>query len=80
MGYGGNKQNCTVVSLTDGREVLVSYQTPVAAFIPGRGYVASETKWSQTTSRHVNDYAPGAARIPDAEFLALIAPMGGGRR
>lgn len=75
-------QNCTTVTLTDGREVLVSYQTPVAAFIPGRGYVASATKWSRTTSRHVNDFMPGehGERVPDAEFCQLIAPMGGGRR
>lgn len=77
-------QNCTTVALTDGREVLVSYQTPVAAFIPGRGYVRSAESWSRTTSKHVSQYCgkPGQGNtvVPDAEFLQLIAPMGGGRR
>lgn len=74
-------QNKTTVQLTDGREVLVSYSTPVAAHIPGVGYVASDTRWSVTTSKHVSQYAgKDCKRVSDAEFLALIAPMGGGRR
>lgn len=77
-------QNRTTVTLTDGREVLVSYQTPVAAHIPGRGYVRSDKRWSVTTSKHVSQYCgkPGQGNevVPDAEFLELIAPMGGGRR
>ena len=77
-------KNCTTVTLTDGREVLVSYQTPVAAFIPGRGYVRSAQSWSRTTSKHVSQYCgkpgQGCTVVSDAEFCTLIAPMGGGRR
>lgn len=77
-------QNQTRVQLTDGREVLVSYQTPVAAYIPGRGYVRSDKYWSRTTSKHVSQYCgrPGQGNevVPDVEFLKLISPMGGGRR
>ena len=34
--------------------VLYSYQTPVAAFVPGLGGLCSSHKYSTTTSRHVN--------------------------
>jgi len=38
-------------------EVLVSYDTPVAGFIPhGVGYVKTEEYYSKTTSRHINYY------------------------
>ncbi len=42
------------VELQNGTTVLYSYATPVAAFVPGRGGLCSSTKYSATTSRHVN--------------------------
>lgn len=48
--------NQTEVHLTNGTVVFVSYQTPVAAFIPGRGIVKTSTKWSVTTSKHINKF------------------------
>jgi hypothetical protein len=49
--------NQTVLELNDGNEVFFSYQTPVAAFVSGEGYVATETQYSKTTSRHIGNYA-----------------------
>ena len=46
--------NQTEVSLADGTEVLISYQTPVAALVPGQGWIRTATKWSATTTKHVN--------------------------
>jgi hypothetical protein len=51
--------NQTVIEYPDGVEVLYSYNTPVAAFVPGRGYVRSSTKYSVTTSKHVNSWVGG---------------------
>ena len=48
--------NQTVISYKDGLSVLFSYKTPVAAFVPGRGYVKSSSHYSKTTSRHVNSW------------------------
>jgi hypothetical protein len=48
---GSNK---TEVMLADGTEILFSYVTPVAARIPGRGFVRTSHKWSTTTSKHIN--------------------------
>lgn len=38
----------------DGVTILYSYQTPVAAFVPGKGGLCSNKHYSTTTSRHVN--------------------------
>ncbi|MBM4225076.1 MAG: hypothetical protein FJ167_09865 [Gammaproteobacteria bacterium] len=48
---GSNK---TEVELADGTCVLFSYSTPVAALVPGKGWIRTTTKWSVTTSKHIN--------------------------
>ncbi len=69
-------KNAQIVKLSDGREVLLSYGVPVAAFIPGRGYVRSAEKYSVTTSKHANGYAgKDSAVVPTAEFRDLVAPL-----
>ena len=40
--------------------VLFSYDTPVAAFILGRGYVRTDKFWSVTTSKHINQWLKDA--------------------
>jgi hypothetical protein len=44
----------TQVSLADGTEVLYSYSTPVAALVPGKGWIRTEQFYSKTTSKHIN--------------------------
>ena len=73
MRGSNSKANCRVLSLSNGREVLISYTTPVAGFVPGLGHVATERKYSVTTSRHVNQYAREAKVLPEAEFRSLFA-------
>lgn len=46
----------TQVSLADGTEVLFSYATPVAALVPGRGWMRTEKFYSITTSKHINKW------------------------
>ncbi len=41
-----SKDGCT--------EIVFSYETPVAALLPGKGRVKTEKKWSATTSRHIS--------------------------
>ena len=50
--------NQTSVSFNDGTEVFFSYKTPVAAYLPDRGYVKTDKFYSVTTSRHINKYLP----------------------
>jgi hypothetical protein len=46
--------NQTEVQLADGTCVLFSYKTPVAALVPGKGWIRSAVKYSATTTKHVN--------------------------
>ena len=69
--------NVSRMSLSDGRIVLFSYRLPVAVFVPGRGVVANETRYSATTSRHINQFADGAtiSRVTEPEFNVAIWPV-----
>lgn len=77
--------NTTTIQLIDGREILLSYGVPVAAFIPDwlgldgnrkPSYIKTARKFSVTTSRHANSYAgDGATMVDDAVFCKLITPI-----
>jgi len=68
--------NTTTIKLDDGREVCLSYGVPVAAFVPGMGYVKTARKWSVTTSRHANAFAGDSAKVLDDDaFCALVSPL-----
>ena len=63
--------NATVVSIGD-NEVLFSYSTPVAAFVPGRGYLRTDRHFSVTTSRHINKWIDGrSTTVPHADIVKL---------
>lgn len=52
-----------------GMRFLVSYTTPVAAYLPGVGLVRSSEFYSRTTSKHINQWLDGreAEKVsPDA--------------
>jgi len=69
----------TQVSLADGTEVLFSYQTPVAALVPGRGWMRTKKFYSITTSKHINKWLPPAtsafevAEVDQWEIDKLVA-------
>ena len=51
--------NQTQLNLNDGTEVFFSYKTPVAAKLPNYDYIRTATKWSTTTTRHINKWLEG---------------------
>lgn len=57
--------NQTEVEREDGKTILYSYKTPVAAFVPGKGALCTNTFHSTTTSRHINAAVArwGATRV-----------------
>lgn len=61
--------NQTVMTLADGTEIFFSYETPVAAYLAGRGYVVTGTQYSTTTSRHVNKWAGKGCDVVPQTFL-----------
>ena len=69
--------NTTELDLKDGTTVFFSYKTPVAACIPGRGFVKTEQKYSVTTSKHVNQWLDGRNHetVPQAELDALTGSL-----
>ena len=52
---------------------LVSYKTPVAAFVKGKFY-RSATKFSRTTSKHINKWLDGATatEVPQDQIEAWV--------
>lgn len=46
--------NQTEVAKNNGITVFFSYSTPVAVFVPGKGALCTSTKYSSTTSKHIN--------------------------
>jgi hypothetical protein len=53
--------------------ILFSYETPVAAYVSGKGYVRTAERFSKTTSKHINQWLDGrtAEVVPQSEIEAL---------
>ena len=69
--------NVTTLTYPNRLEVLYSYGTPVAADIPGVGIVQTDTHYSTTTSKHINQWAGYKPRKLDSnEFNRLIQKTG----
>ena len=62
--------NQTSVTFNDGTEVFFSYKTPVAAYLPEKGYVKTEKFYSVTTSRHINKWLP-TKEVPEVSETFL---------
>ena len=74
--------NQAEVSLADGTEILFSYGTPVAALVPGKGWIRTAFKHSATTTKHVNAWIrkhrgqyviDGFATVPQWDLDQLVA-------
>ena len=68
--------NMTQLDLKDGTSVLFSYKTPVAC-LSDNGYYRTSTKWSATTTRHINKWLDGvlAKEQPQSFFDELARQM-----
>ena len=63
------------LALSDGTVVLFSYKTPVAAYLPNEGgrYITTSTKWSATTTRHVNRWCmENTSTVPQSTLDNLV--------
>jgi len=65
--------NVTLLHLPVGT-VLFSYQTPVAAYVSGRGYIRTAEKFSKTTTKHINKWLDGcnAETVPQVMIEDLL--------
>jgi len=72
------KTSATVITVGESK-ILYSYSTPVAAFVPGRGYLRTDRFYSVTTSRHINKWIEGwtgmagneCTTVPQSEIDAI---------
>ena len=68
---GANKNELVMNNDTT---ILFSYSTPVAAFIPGKGYFKTAEKFSVTTSKHITQWLDGAkAEVKPQEWFNELA-------
>jgi hypothetical protein len=63
--------NMTELTLTDGTQVLFSYETPVASWKDGQFY-KTDRRWSVTTTKHVNKWSDCAIVKPQDYFYNLV--------
>ena len=63
--------NQNEVELTNGTQVFFSYKTPVAAYLPEKGYVRTEKFWSVTTSRHINKWLKNVTNVTEIDQAVL---------
>jgi hypothetical protein len=69
--------NTTVVELVKGLQVLYSYNTPVAAYREGVGFIRTDRHFSKTTSKHINQWLDGAqAKVVAHEEFEKLAGEG----
>lgn len=56
--------------------VLFSYETPVAADLPGYKHIRRKNVWGNTTGKHITEFgAKEYDTVSDADFLASIAQL-----
>ena len=67
------RQNVTEVTYENGAQILRSYATNVAAYIPGLGFIETTTSFSRTTIKHITQWKkrmgyPLTARVEQREI------------
>lgn len=66
---GSNQTTLTVGDVV----VFFSYETPVAAFVTGLGWIRTDKKYSKTTTKHINNWCGRSASIvPQAHINSLL--------
>ena len=63
--------NQNEVELTNGTQIFFSYRTPVAAYLPSKGYVRTSKFWSVTTSRHINKWLNNVTNVQEIDQSVL---------
>lgn len=63
--------NAHVVTCDDGTQILFSYTTPVAVYLPELGYYRTSQRYSVTTSRHVNAWASYVGTMTEGELTKV---------
>ena len=72
IGKGSNQ----VITKEDGTQILFSYSTPVACYIPNKGYYKTAKEFSVTTSKHITQWFQSEAiGGPLSAFTPIVMPQ-----
>ena len=58
------RKSCHERVYPNGYRILISYATPVGAFVPGIGYLKTNKRYSRTTTEHLQMWLEGAHSTP----------------
>jgi len=69
-----NSKDPVILEYKDGTRLLFSYETPVAAYIPDRGFLVTDLEVSPTTARRIKDWVRTAEfiRVPQSDIFKII--------
>ena len=67
-------KNQTVI-YTDKAKIFFSYNTPVCAYVFGKGWIKTDRFYSISTSKHINGYIESnvAMVVPQSEIDTLLS-------
>ena len=74
--FGSNQ---TEITFNNGTSIFFSYETPVAGHTLLDGYFKTDTYYSRTTSKHINQYfkhVDNVKTVPQQEIVNLCHPEG----
>ena len=70
---GNTQSNASIIELNNGTKLLTHYKSTVAAYIPNKGYVRTNKKWSTTTSKVINLFmGKGGEEVPQDYLNTLL--------
>ncbi|CAB3697465.1 hypothetical protein LMG3458_02465 [Achromobacter deleyi] len=69
-----NGRDPVVLEYRDGTRLLFSYETPVAAYIPGGGFIVTNEEVSPTTAKRIQAWigSQPARGVEQADIFAVI--------
>ena len=67
-----NGRDPVVLEYRDGTRLLFSYETPVAAFVPGDGFIVTTENVSPTTAKRIREWI-GSRPFRDVEQADIFA-------
>jgi hypothetical protein len=69
-----NAKDPVILEYRDRTRILFSYEAPVAAFVPGRGFICTNIDVSNTTATRIHKFVGNAPceQVEQAEIFGLI--------
>lgn len=63
-----------VLEYVDGTRIYFSYESPIAAYVPGRGYIVTDLDITKTDEYRVQEWLGKAPHevVPQSEIFAVI--------